>query len=162
MADLYSSFYCEISDSSMTLYLLKCGMLWSAFTFYYQHTKSGQDIQLVSWATFCAKHTITSTCTFSNCKFSFWRWFLHFNTYLYVLIRWSIYNDYYFRFMMIPFVFELRAIMDWMWTDTSMSLMEWLKMEDIFSQLFQLKVYFWYLIPLHYYYYNFHHYSWSF
>lgn len=42
--------------------------------------------------------------------------------------------------MLIPFVFELRALMDWMWTDTSMSLMEWLKMEDIFAQLFQLKV----------------------
>ncbi|XP_052124815.1 piezo-type mechanosensitive ion channel component isoform X3 [Frankliniella occidentalis] len=49
-------------------------------------------------------------------------------------------NMYLFKvFMTIPFVFELRAIMDWMWTDTSMSLMEWLKMEDIFSQLFQLK-----------------------
>lgn len=62
-------------------------------------------------------------------------------------------NDeaFFFRFMMIPFVFELRAIMDWMWTDTSMSLMEWLKMEDIFSQLFQLKVVtFQFLSRLHY------------
>ena len=42
--------------------------------------------------------------------------------------------------MAIPFLFELRAIMDWMWTQTSMSLFDWLKMEDIFANTFQLKV----------------------
>lgn len=30
--------------------------------------------------------------------------------------------------------------MDWIWTDTSMTLSDWLKMEDIFAQIFQLKV----------------------
>ncbi|XP_026464539.1 piezo-type mechanosensitive ion channel component-like [Ctenocephalides felis] len=29
--------------------------------------------------------------------------------------------------------------MDWIWTDTSMSMFDWLKMEDIFSTIFQLK-----------------------
>ncbi|XP_077295229.1 piezo type mechanosensitive ion channel component [Arctopsyche grandis] len=42
-------------------------------------------------------------------------------------------------FMTIPFLFELRALMDWIWTDTSMTLMDWLKMEDIFANVFQLK-----------------------
>ncbi|CAH1388772.1 unnamed protein product [Nezara viridula] len=42
-------------------------------------------------------------------------------------------------FMMVPFVFELRALMDWIWTDTSMTLSDWLKMEDIFAHVFQLK-----------------------
>uniref|UniRef100_A0A1B6DCY7 Uncharacterized protein n=1 Tax=Clastoptera arizonana TaxID=38151 RepID=A0A1B6DCY7_9HEMI len=42
-------------------------------------------------------------------------------------------------FMSVPFVFELRALMDWIWTDTSMTLPDWLKMEDIFAHIFQLK-----------------------
>ncbi|KAG7166218.1 Piezo-type mechanosensitive ion channel component-like [Homarus americanus] len=42
-------------------------------------------------------------------------------------------------FMYVPFLFELRTLMDWIWTDTSMSLSDWVKMEDIFSHIFQLK-----------------------
>lgn len=42
--------------------------------------------------------------------------------------------------MAIPFLFELRTLMDWIWTDTSMTLMDWLKMEDIFASVFLLKV----------------------
>jgi hypothetical protein len=41
--------------------------------------------------------------------------------------------------MAVPFLFELRALMDWMWTDTSMTLFDWLKMEEIFSSIYQLK-----------------------
>lgn len=44
------------------------------------------------------------------------------------------------RFMAVPFLFELRTLMDWIWTDTSMTLMDWLKMEDIFASVFLLKV----------------------
>lgn len=43
-------------------------------------------------------------------------------------------------FMIIPFLFELRTLMDWVWTDTSMTLFDWLKMEDIFVNVYQLKV----------------------
>jgi len=46
-----------------------------------------------------------------------------------------------FSFMLCPFVFELRTIMDWVWTETSMTLPDWLKMEDIFAHIFQLKVF---------------------
>ncbi|KAK9732190.1 Piezo [Popillia japonica] len=42
-------------------------------------------------------------------------------------------------FMMVPFLFELRTVMDWMWTDTSMTIFDWIKMEDIFAHVFQLK-----------------------
>jgi hypothetical protein len=41
--------------------------------------------------------------------------------------------------MAVPFLFELRALMGWMWTDTSMTLSDWLKMEEIFASIFQLK-----------------------
>lgn len=30
--------------------------------------------------------------------------------------------------------------MDWIWTDTSMTLMDWFKMEDIFANIYQIKV----------------------
>jgi piezo-type mechanosensitive ion channel component 1/2 len=43
-------------------------------------------------------------------------------------------------FINIPFLMELRTLMDWVWTDTSMTLMDWLKMEDIFQNIYQLKV----------------------
>lgn len=43
-------------------------------------------------------------------------------------------------FINIPFLMELRTLMDWVWTDTSMTLFDWLKMEDIFQNVYQLKV----------------------
>lgn len=46
---------------------------------------------------------------------------------------------FFFRFMNIPFLFELRTLMDWVWTDTSFSVFDWLKMEDIFANVYQLK-----------------------
>ncbi|XP_071053073.1 piezo-type mechanosensitive ion channel component isoform X2 [Onthophagus taurus] len=42
-------------------------------------------------------------------------------------------------FMVVPFLFELRTVMDWMWTDTSMTVFDWIKMEDIFATIFQIK-----------------------
>lgn len=42
-------------------------------------------------------------------------------------------------FINIPFLMELRTLMDWVWTDTSMTLFDWLKMEDIFQNVYQLK-----------------------
>ncbi|XP_075554708.1 piezo type mechanosensitive ion channel component isoform X2 [Dermacentor variabilis] len=42
-------------------------------------------------------------------------------------------------YMLIPFLYELRSLMDWIWTDTSMNLTNWLKMEDIFANVFLLK-----------------------
>jgi len=44
------------------------------------------------------------------------------------------------RFMLVPFLFELRAVMDWIWTDTSMTIMDWFKMEDVFASIYQIKV----------------------
>ncbi|GFQ76286.1 piezo-type mechanosensitive ion channel component [Trichonephila clavata] len=42
-------------------------------------------------------------------------------------------------YMIIPFLYELRSLMDWIWTDTSMNVSNWLKMEDIYSNVFILK-----------------------
>lgn len=42
-------------------------------------------------------------------------------------------------FLAIPFLLELRALMDWMWTDTTLALSSWLQMEDIYANIFVLK-----------------------
>ncbi|XP_076372668.1 piezo-type mechanosensitive ion channel component-like isoform X2 [Tachypleus tridentatus] len=42
-------------------------------------------------------------------------------------------------YMLIPFLYELRSLMDWIWTDTSMNIGNWLKMEDIFTNIYLLK-----------------------
>ncbi|XP_006609654.1 piezo-type mechanosensitive ion channel component [Apis dorsata] len=54
--------------------------------------------------------------------------------------NYSIINYVLFKgFMLVPFLFELRAVMDWIWTDTSMTIMDWFKMEDIFANIYQIK-----------------------
>lgn len=42
-------------------------------------------------------------------------------------------------FMTLPFLFELRTLIDWMCTSTSLSLSEWLKVETIHVQVFTIK-----------------------
>ena len=41
--------------------------------------------------------------------------------------------------MVIPFLYDLRLYMDWIWTETSLVLDEWSLMEDIFVNLFERK-----------------------
>ncbi|KNC28709.1 hypothetical protein FF38_09431 [Lucilia cuprina] len=42
-------------------------------------------------------------------------------------------------YMLIPFLYELRTILDWLCTDTTMTLFDWLKMEDIFANIYSIK-----------------------
>ncbi|KAL4646317.1 piezo-type mechanosensitive ion channel component 2-like [Arapaima gigas] len=42
-------------------------------------------------------------------------------------------------FRLIPFLTELRAVMDWVWTDTTLSLSSWICVEDIYANIFILK-----------------------
>nr|XP_033819308.1 piezo-type mechanosensitive ion channel component 2-like isoform X2 [Geotrypetes seraphini] len=42
-----------------------------------------------------------------------------------------------FRF--VPFLTELRAVMDWVWTDTTLSLSSWICVEDIYANIFIMK-----------------------
>ncbi|XP_058977404.1 piezo-type mechanosensitive ion channel component isoform X1 [Musca domestica] len=42
-------------------------------------------------------------------------------------------------YMVIPFLYELRTILDWLCTDTTMTLFDWLKMEDIFANIYSIK-----------------------
>lgn len=44
-----------------------------------------------------------------------------------------------FRFRLVPFLTELRAVMDWVWTDTTLSLSSWICVEDIYAHIFVLK-----------------------
>ena len=45
------------------------------------------------------------------------------------------------RFQAIPFLLELRSILDWVCTDTTLTLYHWLKMEDIYANIYVLKCY---------------------
>ncbi|KAM3605845.1 uncharacterized protein V6R79_005812 [Siganus canaliculatus] len=42
-------------------------------------------------------------------------------------------------FRLVPFLVELRAVMDWVWTDTTLSLSNWMCVEDIYANIFILK-----------------------
>ncbi|XP_049341464.1 piezo-type mechanosensitive ion channel component 2 [Astyanax mexicanus] len=42
-------------------------------------------------------------------------------------------------FRLVPFLTELRAVMDWVWTDTTLSLSSWICLEDIYANIFILK-----------------------
>nr|XP_006818270.1 PREDICTED: piezo-type mechanosensitive ion channel component 2-like [Saccoglossus kowalevskii] len=42
-------------------------------------------------------------------------------------------------FCLIPFLLELRIIMDWTWTDTTLALSHWMKIEDIYNIVYELK-----------------------
>ena len=44
-------------------------------------------------------------------------------------------------FQAIPFLLELRSVLDWVCTDTSLTLYHWLKMEDIYANIYVLKCY---------------------
>ncbi|XP_061602172.1 piezo-type mechanosensitive ion channel component 1 isoform X1 [Cololabis saira] len=42
-------------------------------------------------------------------------------------------------FRLVPFLVELRAVMDWVWTDTTLSLSNWMSVEDIYANIFIIK-----------------------
>uniref|UniRef100_A0A8C8S1Y3 Piezo non-specific cation channel R-Ras-binding domain-containing protein n=1 Tax=Pelusios castaneus TaxID=367368 RepID=A0A8C8S1Y3_9SAUR len=42
-------------------------------------------------------------------------------------------------FRMVPFLTELRAVMDWVWTDTTLSLSSWICVEDLYANVFIMK-----------------------
>ncbi|XP_058032685.1 piezo-type mechanosensitive ion channel component 2-like [Ahaetulla prasina] len=49
-------------------------------------------------------------------------------------------NLYLFQgFRIIPFLVELKAAMDWVWTDSTLSLSSWICLEDIYANIFILK-----------------------
>ena len=39
----------------------------------------------------------------------------------------------------IPFLLELRSVLDWVCTKTTLTLNHWLKMEDIYANIFIMK-----------------------
>lgn len=39
----------------------------------------------------------------------------------------------------LPFVFEINTLLEWIVTDTTLLFYDWLKCEDIFAQLYQVK-----------------------
>ncbi|XP_053571976.1 piezo-type mechanosensitive ion channel component 2-like [Bombina bombina] len=44
-------------------------------------------------------------------------------------------------FRMVPFLTEMRAVMDWVWTDTTLSLSSWICVEDLYANIFIMKCY---------------------
>ena len=43
------------------------------------------------------------------------------------------------RYQAIPFLKEIRMLMDWMFTDTTLSLAHWLEIEDVYSSVYPIK-----------------------
>lgn len=54
-------------------------------------------------------------------------------------LRFLVNHCFTFRFRLVPFLTELRAVMDWVWTDTTLSLSSWICVEDIYAHIFVLK-----------------------
>ncbi|VDN97996.1 unnamed protein product [Rodentolepis nana] len=42
-------------------------------------------------------------------------------------------------YLIMPFVYEVRSVMDWMWTDSPLSLYHWMELEDIYAKVFVMK-----------------------
>lgn len=45
----------------------------------------------------------------------------------------------FYRFMLTPFLYELRTLTDWIFTDTSLTFPEWLNVESIYAKIFVIK-----------------------
>nr|XP_054748646.1 piezo-type mechanosensitive ion channel component 2-like [Lytechinus pictus] len=45
----------------------------------------------------------------------------------------------FYGWRVIPFLTELRTLMDWIWTDTTLSLSHWLQVEDIYANVYPIK-----------------------
>lgn len=43
------------------------------------------------------------------------------------------------RFFAVPFLFEIRTLIDWIWTDTSMPLFDFFTMENFYAVIYKLK-----------------------
>ncbi|XP_025076547.1 piezo-type mechanosensitive ion channel component 2-like isoform X5 [Pomacea canaliculata] len=63
--------------------------------------------------------------------------------------KYTLFNMVLFQgFLAIPFLLELRALMDWIWTDSTLAIGNWLQMEDIYSNIFIIKC--WRYHEMHY------------
>lgn len=54
----------------------------------------------------------------------------------YTTVSWLLFTGY----RAIPLLPELREIMDWVFTDTALSLFHWLRVQEIYAQLYLVKV----------------------
>ena len=65
--------------------------------------------------------------------------------YIFCSLSWLLKCDIFFyvitSFQAIPFLLELRSVLDWVCTDTTLTLYHWLKMEDIYANIYVLKCY---------------------
>nr|QQY02591.1 piezo-type mechanosensitive ion channel component [Cryptocotyle lingua] len=39
-------------------------------------------------------------------------------------------------YLIVPFLYELRNVMDWMWTNSALSLYHWMELEDVYAKIF--------------------------
>ncbi|KAJ8779077.1 hypothetical protein J1605_012928 [Eschrichtius robustus] len=42
-------------------------------------------------------------------------------------------------FRLVPFLLELRAVIDWVWTDSALKLSSWICLEDVHANIFIMK-----------------------
>lgn len=157
-------FFCFTGGSTGTQWL-SSGTLWSVSTLVCQRTRLNVATRTASWATFSPRTTTTWTSSSSkgkrngdNVKWSpstdcsDYHWIQR-NTssnfcvsdsfFISAIDFWnnSIVETVFLSssFRMVPFLTELRAVMDWVWTDTTLSLSNWICVEDIYANIFILK-----------------------
>jgi len=60
---------------------------------------------------------------------------------LFLMKHYTIWNSVGFKvYRAVPFFFEVKTFMDWTFTHTALDLFQWLKLEDVYGQLFVTKI----------------------
>ncbi|XP_050426114.1 piezo-type mechanosensitive ion channel component-like isoform X2 [Adelges cooleyi] len=146
----------KISKQIVLQIFLHMGMILLDRWFYVQRNKVGKLVFHVLVVSYFLYKVLTMYTLAEKGKFAVWA----FIEYAYIMLsayqirsgypfrynesfiwhRHKIYNLYLFKiYYYCPFVYELRLVFDWIWTNSTLTMTEWFKMEDIYSHVCSVK-----------------------